>query len=112
MHAITSNGGNLGSPGTSCGLTQPDDQVDVPDLLLSPLAYFGGLTRTRLPLLGSPAIGGGSTTDCKLEDQRGELRSDGNCDAGAVERQPGDGDPIFFDGFEAGDTSGWTTASP
>jgi len=105
--STVSYGGNLESGGDTCGLVDSTDQVNVVDPLLAPLAHNGGSTRTMLPLSGSPAIGGGSDWYCLNEDQRGEIRGDGNCDIGAVERQPGEQDPVFIDGFESGDTGAW-----
>jgi CSLREA domain-containing protein len=109
---FSSNGGNLESPGNTCTLTGPGDIVDVVNPMLSPLAFNGGPTPTRLPLLGSPAIDGGSDTSCLSLDQRGEPRSDGSCDVGSLERQPADLDPLFFDGFESSDTSNWSQTAP
>ncbi len=102
-----SNGGNLESPGSTCGLDDPSDHVNVADPTVAPLASYGGPTRTLLPKLGSPAIGNGLNANCLGVDQRGEPRSDGACDVGAVERQAGDQDPVFVDGFESGNTSAW-----
>lgn len=89
---IVDAGGNLQYPGDGCGTG-----VLAADPLLGPLADNGGLTRTRLPALGSPAIDAAETAGC-LElpvaglDQRGRARpvdGDGNavaaCDSGAVE---------------------------
>ena len=42
----------------------------------------------------------------------GTLLADGDCDSGAVGRQPGDPEPIFLDGFESFDTSAWSTTVP
>ncbi len=100
-------GGNLESPGNTCGLVDPSDHVNIANPMLSPLASYGGPTRTLLPRLGSPAIGNGYNYHCIGVDQRGEPRSDGACDVGAVERQSGDRDPIFVDGFESGNSSAW-----
>jgi hypothetical protein len=67
----------------------------VTDALLGPLADNGGLTRTRLPLPGSPALDAvpsGTPTVCDGtygNDQRGVARPQGTgCDIGAVERSP------------------------
>jgi CSLREA domain-containing protein len=108
----SSNGGNLESPGNTCTLTHAGDHVNVADAMLAPLAPYGGVTRTLLPRLGSPAVGGGSNAHCLAEDQRGELRSDGSCDVGAVERQVAEQDPLFVDGFESGDDGLWSASSP
>lgn len=56
------------------------------DPLLGDLADHGGVTATRLPGAGSPALGGG--TDCPAVDQRGEPRNAGTCTIGAVEVTP------------------------
>ncbi|NIP92332.1 MAG: hypothetical protein GWO24_02195 [Akkermansiaceae bacterium] len=47
------------------------------DPVLSPLAYFGGPTRTMHPLAGSPAIDAGDTNDPGGNDQRGFSRFEG-----------------------------------
>jgi hypothetical protein len=103
----SSYGGNLESPGNTCGLIDPTDHVNVADPMLAPLAPYGGPTRTLLPRLGSPAIGNGYDYNCIGIDQRGSPRNDADCDVGAVERQAGEQDPIFVDGFESGNTSAW-----
>jgi hypothetical protein len=54
---------------------------------LGPLANHGGLTSTRLPLAGSPAIDGAERMSCPATDQRGDPRREG-CDVGAVQLQP------------------------
>ncbi len=61
---------------------------------LGPLADNGGPTLTHAPGVGSPAIDGGSESNCPATDQRGFRRPrDGNvdgysaCDIGAVEVQ-------------------------
>ena len=105
------DGGSFESPGETCGLTGLD-QDGVADLELSQLGDFGGPTRTVLPLPGSPVVGGGADALRLTYDQRGQLRNVGLCDAGAVERQGGDPDPIFLDSFESGDTSAWSSSMP
>jgi hypothetical protein len=110
-----SEGGNVESPGDSCGLSGAIDTVNVPDLGLGPLADFGGLTRTHLPYPSSPVVGAGNDVLCSAADQRGEPRGDGDCDSGAVERQvddPSDPTVVFIDGFESGNTSAWFETSP
>jgi hypothetical protein len=97
---MTSGGGNIESPGDSCGFDQPTDQVNVSaaDLKLGPLADNGGPTMTHALLPGSVAIdwipeamcvdAGG---DPLTTDQRGVARPQGAmCDVGAFERQPED----------------------
>ncbi len=68
------------SDDASCGFNT------VPNLMLGPLAYNGGLMRTHMPLPGSPAINF-VVTGCPppATDQRGAPRNVGACDAGAVE---------------------------
>lgn len=106
----TSNGGNLESPNDTCGMNPAIDQVNVADPKLAPLAANGGLTWTMLPQVGSPAINHGTSSYCLAADQRGEPRSDGICDTGAVERQTDD--PLFADGFEAGSAAAWSSWTP
>lgn len=110
--AMTSLGGNIESPGNTCGFALASDARNVASLQLGALAANGGPTRTHNPAAGSLAVdfvAPGSCLDAAgavlTRDQRGFLRPyDGNgdllarCDAGAVERQPVD--LIFADGFE------------
>jgi len=110
------NGGSLESPGDSCGLNAPSDQVNVADPLLGTLSDNGGPTDTHLPLTGSPAIDRGETALCLTTDQRGAPRPiDGDddqvadCDVGAVEISIEA--EIFADGFESGDTGAWSTST-
>jgi len=105
-----SYGGNLESPGNSCGLIHPDDQTGVADPLLGTANFHGGLTVTWSLEPNSPAIeaaGGG----CTPYDQRNRTRPiDGNggrdplCDAGAYEYDPAE---ILVDSFESGGTGAW-----
>jgi hypothetical protein len=73
--------------GVGGGLTNGvnGNQVGVNDPVLAPLGNYGGLTRTMLPLPGSPAIDtGGATT--LTTDQRGFPRVQGAApDIGAAE---------------------------
>ncbi len=87
-----SGGGNMESPGSTCSFPDPTDQMNVPDLLLGPLAMNGGPTQTHALLPGSPAIDGAVAEGCPPEDQRGSTRPvDGDfdgvprCDVGAYE---------------------------
>jgi len=104
----------------SCGFVGPGDQVNT-DPLLGPLADNGGATHTRALLAGSPAVDGGDPINGCIDlqatplgaDQRGFPRpADGDldgaavCDIGAFEY--GSLPVLFFDGFESGDTSGWS----
>jgi CSLREA domain-containing protein len=96
---------NLDSDGT-CFTGIPSNLVGT-DPLVSPLANYGGPTKTHALHFDSPAIDAGDGINgCKsqgillLEDQRGEARTvDGNqdvssvCDIGAYEREA----PIFND---------------
>ncbi len=113
-------GGNVESPLDTCGLTDPTDQVSVPDedLAFDDLGDYGGPTPTFsllwrsvardaavtvVPVEGDPGIG------CFPTDQRGFSRPAGiACDSGAYEHH---GD-LFSDGFDVGDTSEWSIASP
>ncbi len=109
----SSGGGNLESPGDTCGLGA-GDQVGVADVRLGPLALSGGTTESHALLRGSPAIDTAAADPCLSVDQRGMPRpvdGDGDaqadCDTGAFEAAelvP----LIFADGFETGDTSRWT----
>lgn len=82
---ITSNGGNIESPGNTCELRDPTDQVNVSDPMLGSLVDNGGPTLTHALLLGSPAIDTGENTNCPETDQRGAIRDDGLCDIGSFE---------------------------
>jgi hypothetical protein len=88
--APTSGGGNLESPGDTCGFDQPTDQVNVSAgaLALGPLQGNGGPTETHALGAGSVAIDQIPAVDCEVtEDQRGFPR-DSMCDVGAFEVQP------------------------
>jgi hypothetical protein len=120
----------------SCVLTQSgtdttlvDPQLDSPTTgpCATPLA--DGSCLATLPLAaGSPAIDAGScfagsvTVDqrglSRPFDEPGASNADDACDAGAVEWTDSngngidDGIEIFLDGFESGDTSGWSATGP
>jgi len=83
-----------GAAGCEPVLTE-SDRVGI-DPQLGPLGEHGGLSMTRLPLDGSPAIDAVADTTsaaCPPVDQRGVLRPQGQrCDAGAVERTTSCGD--------------------
>jgi hypothetical protein len=87
-----SGGGNIESPGDTCGFDQPTDQVNVTaeQLNLGPLADNGGPTETHALLPGSVAIDAIPADACEVdEDQRGVTRPQGPaCDVGAFEVQP------------------------
>jgi len=89
---VTSGGGNLESPGDTCGFDQPTDQVNVSadNLKLGPLQDNGGPTQTHALLPGSVAIDVIPEAMCEADDdQRGEPRPGGTmCDVGAFEVQP------------------------
>jgi hypothetical protein len=97
-----SGGGNLESPGDTCGFNQPTDAVNISadDLKLGPLADNGGPTMTHALGAGSVAIDVIPEADCVdadgeplMTDQRGEPRPVGDgCDVGAFERQASEGD--------------------
>lgn len=113
---VVSEGGNIESPGmagaSTCGLVHATDQV-VEDAGFYPLGFYGGLTPTHGLASDSPAVGGAVHCPPPDTDQRGEPRTDGDCDSGALEVQPLDNFlPIFTDGFESGDTSAWSGSVP
>jgi hypothetical protein len=113
------DGGNLESPGNTCGLGILELR-NIPDPMLSALLPNGGPTMTHVPLEGSPAIDQPiATAGCLGEDQRGVDRpqdGDGNldavCDIGAVEVTGTEEVSIFYDGFESGDTTAWSFTTP
>jgi len=92
----TSEGGNVESPGDTCGFDRPTDQVNVgaDDLKLGPLQENGGPTETHALGDGSVAIDVIPEAECLdadgdplTTDQRGFPR-DSMCDVGAFEVQP------------------------
>ena len=116
--AVTTTGGNLESPGDTCGLGAAD-LADVADPLLGPLADNGGPTATHALLPGSPAIDFAPNGLCPAVDQRGAPRpvdGDGDslseCDSGAFEFGSDPTNAIFVDGFESGNTSAWSASVP
>ncbi len=81
---IMSQGNNLSSD-SSCNFTQASDLPNT-NPLLAPLADNGGMTKTHMPLVNSPAIDGGLCLADVGADQRGAQRPAGlACDIGAVE---------------------------
>ena len=73
------------------------------DPKLTPLAHFGGPTKTRFPLAGSAAVDKISAAGCvAATDQRGYLRPDAGspsatpCDIGAVEADAATRNDIIF----------------
>lgn len=112
--SIDTLGGNLESPGETCGLLpHAGDLENVADagLAASP-ADNGGPTRTFQLDVDSPAIGLVPSADCLDSDQRGVSRgklSLFDCDAGALERTTSrPPTPLFLDGFEQGDEEAWS----
>jgi hypothetical protein len=108
---ITSFGGNIERPGTTCLLDHSTDQSVTAEILF-PAAFAGGLTYSLPPIPGSPAIDSGLNILCSDEDQRGMPRpidGDGDsssvCDPGANEYNP---DEIFLDGFESSAANYWS----
>jgi hypothetical protein len=113
-------GGNMETPGDTCGLDQPTDManVDQADLLLGFLADNSGPTLTRALMPGSIALDAGAAT-CPATDQRGLSRpedGDGDgtaaCDPGAFELRTAPLGAFFFDGFETGDFARWGSTEP
>jgi len=112
---LPSGGGNLESPGHTCGFNQPGDSDDEADAGLSALGDHGGTTRTFDLLAGSPAIARVPAEDCADHDQRGVDRTIHGlpCDSGAVERtSQAVPTPLFVDGFEQGDSEAWSDTVP
>jgi hypothetical protein len=116
---LTSEYGNLESPGNTCGLDSLGDKPNVSDPLIYPLGLNGGPTETRRPDPSSPAVDAVFTVTvpgCPRVDQRGVSRpqeGDGQigvlCDIGAVELIENE---IFLDGFEIGYTGAWSDVLP
>lgn len=117
-NVTVSGGGNLESPGHTCGLGGGGDQSGVSGaaLALGSLANNGGPTRTHALLAGSAAIDRALNGPCPAQDQRLRPRptdGDGNgaavCDVGAFEFGA-EAPEIFADGFESGNTNAWDSA--
>lgn len=109
---VTSQGGNIESPGDNCGLTHATDQVAVSAVALNlqGLTFNGGSTRTRLLAAPSAAVDTARTVYCTPSDQRGATRPQGPaCDVGAFERIPA---ALFYDGFEIGTLGAWSSHVP
>ncbi|MBK7976265.1 MAG: hypothetical protein IPK07_24340 [Deltaproteobacteria bacterium] len=85
--AGASLGGNVESPGDTCGLTEGDDRVNVSGaaLELAGLASNGGPTQTQAIPSASAAAGAGRAANCLPIDQRGVARPASACDSGAFE---------------------------
>lgn len=120
--AIVSQGHNLLRNNTNCtGFTATGDRVGTAgsplDALLGPLRNNGSGTDSHRPLPLSPTLDFGSPASlgdpgaCLSVDQRGVPRPQGlvnvRCDIGAIED-----DTLFANGFDSGDTSGWSGVVP
>ncbi|MFN7955001.1 MAG: choice-of-anchor Q domain-containing protein [bacterium] len=108
----SSDGGNVESPGDTCGFALDTDRHGVSSvaLALGALAQNGGRTSTHVPGLTSVAVGAAVAANCLASDQRETTRPQGAaCDAGAVEVVL---DEIFADDFQLGDACSWTGSSP
>lgn len=110
-------GGNLESPGHTCGFGATDLE-DVVDPGLGALDLIGGPTPVHRPLTGSPLIDVSiAGPNCSLLDQRrlsrprdGDGTGGPDCDIGAVELAgPAE---IFVDGFECSLTTAWSAVAP
>lgn len=88
---FASLGGNLESPGDSCGLTDGADAPALPSLGIEPLADNLGPNLTHALAPGSPAIAAAVSALCPSIDQRGVIRL--VCDSGAYESP----DPLQVD---------------
>jgi uncharacterized repeat protein (TIGR01451 family)/CSLREA domain-containing protein len=93
LGSFSSLGYNISSDG-SCAFGASGDHNSI-DPQLGPLGDYGGSTATH-PLLGGPAIDGGTAANALASDQRGVARQDGNLDGvarydiGAYELEPVD----------------------
>lgn len=102
---IVDLGNNLEYPGTACGFSLASDIRADP--LLGALTDNGGLTQTRAPGAGSPALNAGDDATCLAApvsgaDQRGVGRPKGaRCDIGAYEATV----PFTDDPLTAGSTA-------
>jgi len=110
-------GGNLESPGHTCGLGA-SDMADVADLGLSTFGWYGGPAPVLRPAAGSAAIDqeiagpNGSPLDQRLFARPRDGDGDGGAtwDIGAVELwAPGE---VFLDGFECGFLTSWSLSAP
>ena len=102
--AISSAGGNLESPGDTCGLTEASDRPNIAYPGLGPLAAMAGAPPVHPLLVGSAAIDAAASTGCPSTDQQGVPRpvdgdasGEATCDAGSYEAcggADGDGDGL------------------
>ncbi|MFN7953466.1 MAG: CSLREA domain-containing protein [bacterium] len=85
--AGASLGGNVESPGDTCGFAEADDIVGASAAAvgLGALAANGGPTQTQAIAAGSAAAGHGRAASCEPIDQRGVARPASGCDSGAFE---------------------------
>ncbi len=84
----TSQGGNVESPGNSCGLGHASDQVNISAgaLNLGTLGSYGGPTQSVPLLAASVAVDSAVSCPPPAVDQRGVARPQGaGCDRGAFE---------------------------
>ncbi len=97
---LTSSGGNLETPGNTCGLTGAGDQhsVAAKKAKVKSLALNGGTTRTRAIGTKSAAVDEANLANCGMlggvtADQRGVTRVQAAaCDVGAFEKKGNPGD--------------------
>lgn len=109
---VFSAGGNLESPGHTCGLSEASDVDDVFTAALLDLAPNGGATLTRRPQIGAPSAAGAVACLPEL-DQTGLPRPASGCSRGAVQASTVRTlIPVFIDGFEQGDAEAWSATTP
>ena len=115
--AIETDWYNLESPGDTCRLDLFKDKFNVADAMIGNLDWNGGPTPTHLPERLSPVVDTSFSppSTCPGPDQRwisrpwdGEAdpNTTAECDVGAVERVP---NGLFFDPFECGYTTSWSS---
>jgi CSLREA domain-containing protein len=112
---MRSEGGTLLGSTNECEMAAGAGDILNTDPQLGPLVRLGRRTWSHLLRAGSPAIDAGAAVLCTPTDQLGTARPlDGNldgqafCDLGAIEM----GGELFLSGFETGDLSEWSAASP
>jgi hypothetical protein len=85
---VTNQGGNIQYPQKTTGNWNDYEcfgsQTAVNPQLMA-LGDYGGPTETMALAASSPAVNGGVNSGCPTTDQRGFLRTDGQCDVGAFE---------------------------
>lgn len=101
---LTSYGGNIETPGNTCGFTELTDQSATSPVAvnLQPLQDNGGPTPTQLPGIGSIALENATGIGCLVDDQRAVPRpqdfdglNNAECDVGAVELIPCEHDSVL-----------------